>query len=231
MTMSASWEQIDINGFDAYVVRPANGNTHAIVLLQEILGPNLTMRETAQILAEDGYTVAVPDLYWRMQRHVDLGYDKAQVEIAFTYSKRLDDSLAVKDIFATVSYLRDTASAVGYVHLMGFCLGGRLAVLAAQNGDVNSAVSLYGVGIERHLQALTNAKCPLQLHYGDSDRWVPNSAVTAVQDASAGRDIEIHIYPGINHGFFPRTRPGHNRDASDLAWARIQTFMKRAAFR
>jgi carboxymethylenebutenolidase len=231
MTQSAGWERIESSDLEAYVVRPANGNAHAIVLLQEILGPNATMRETASTMAEEGYTVAVPDLYWRMQRRVDLGYGKEQVEIAFSFSKRLDDRLAVEDIAATVRHIRATAPTVKFVHLMGFCLGGRLAVLAAQDRNVTSAISLYGVGVERHLDALTSAICPLQLHYGDRDRWVPNTAVAAVEQASASRDIEIHVYPGVNHGFFPRTRPGHDRAASDTAWGRIRAFTQRVSSR
>jgi carboxymethylenebutenolidase len=205
MSARGDWEKVGDSGVEAYVVRPPASNGHAIVLLQEILGPNATMRNTASEMAQEGYTVAVPDLYWRMQRRVDLGYDKPQVEVAFSFSKRLDDKLAVEDIAATVAHLK-TIDDVRFVHLMGFCLGGRLAVLGAQAANVTSAVSLYGVGIERHLDFLAGAKCPLQLHYGDRDRWVPNTAVETVTQASKGRDIEIHVYPGINHGFFPRTR-------------------------
>ncbi len=231
MTKAESWEHVRSEGLEAYVARPANGNHHAIVLLQEILGPNATMRSTASEMADEGYTVAVPDLYWRMQRRTDFGYGKDQVEVAFSFAKRLDDKLAIDDIADTVEHIKTTAPAVRFVHLMGFCLGGRLAVLGAQNANVASGISLYGVGVERHLDALTSAKCPLQLHYGDKDRWVPNTAVETVKQASVGRDIEIHIYPGINHGFFPRTRPGHDRGASDMAWARIRDFMKRVASR
>jgi carboxymethylenebutenolidase len=230
MSVSGDWEKVGDSGLEAYVVRPQTGNGHGIVLLQEILGPNATMRNTACEMAQEGYAVEVPDLYWRMHRRVDLGYDKLQVETAFSFSKRLDDKLAVEDIAATVSHLKSIEGAE-FIHLMGFCLGGRLAVLGAQDGNVISAVSLYGVGIERHLDLLASAKCPLQLHYGDRDRWVPNTAVEAVRQASAERDIEIHVYPGINHGFFPRTRPGHDRAASDLAWARIKEFMQRTAAR
>ncbi len=224
-----NWEQVGSGGLEAYVVRSTRSNGHAIVLLQEILGPNTTMRQTAVGIAEEGYTVAVPDLYWRMQRRVDLGYNKEQVEIAFSFLKRLDDQLAVEDIASCVRHLRETAPEVKFIHLMGFCLGGRLAVLGAGDRNVTSAISLYGVGIERHLCALRGAVCPLQLHYGDRDRWVPHSAVETVRASAADRDIEIHVYPGINHGFFPRTRPGHDRAASDLAWDRIRSFMQRAS--
>ena len=131
MAQSAGWEWVESNNLEAYVVRPDNGNLHAIVLLQEILGVNATMRECAATMGEEGYAVAVPDLYWRLHRRVDLGYDKDQVESGFSFSKRLDDRLACDDIAATVRHVRATMPQVRFVHLMGFCLGGRLAVLAA----------------------------------------------------------------------------------------------------
>ena len=152
MVQSAGWEWVQSNNLEAleaYVVRPDNDNVHAIVLLQEILGVNATMRECAATMAEDGYAVAVPDLYWRMQRRVDLGYDKDQVESGFSFSMRLDDRLACDDIAATVRHVRATMPLVRFVHLMGFCLGGRWAVLAALDRNVTSAISLYGVGIRK----------------------------------------------------------------------------------
>ena len=231
MAQSAGWEWVESNGLEAYVLRPGNGNFHAIVLLQEIFGVNATMRECAATMAEEGYAVAVPDLYWHMQRRVDLGYDKDQVESGFSLSKRLDDRLACDDIAATVQHVRATMPQVRFVHLMGFCLGGRLAALGALDREVTSAISLYGVGIERHLDALAKVACPLQLHFAGRDRWVPNSAVAAIEQAAAGRDVEIHHYPGIGHGFFPRTRPGHDRAASDAAWGRIRAFMERVSSR
>jgi carboxymethylenebutenolidase len=229
MAQSAGWEWVESDNLEAYVVRPDNGNLHAIVLLQEILGVNATMRECAATMGEEGYAVAVPDLYWRLHRRVDLGYDKDQVESGFSFSKRLDDRLACDDIAATVRHVRATMPLVRFVHLMGFCLGGRLAVLAAPDRNVTSAISLYGVGIERHLDALAKVACPLQLHFAGKDRWVPPSAVAAVEQAAAGRDVEIHHYPGIGHGFFPRTRPGHDRAASEAAWGRIRAFMDRVS--
>ena len=106
-----------------------------------------------------------------------------------------------------------------------------MAILGAQDRNVASAISLYGVGIERHLGALTSASCPLQLHFAGKDRWVPNSAVAAIEQASSDRDIEIYIYPDAHHGFFPRKRPGHDPAAANAAWARIRAFVQRVSSR
>jgi len=233
MTTFANWERVATDqgsGLEAYVVRGSTADGRAIVLLQEIFGINEALRDTAEMIAAEGYLVAVPDLFWRMQPRVDLGYDKEQVKIAFSYSERFDERLALQDIAATARHARMTSSAK-LVHLLGFCLGGKLAVLGAEDAHVASAISLYGVGIERHLSALTHARCPLQLHFAGKDRFVPSSAVAAIEQAAGGRDIEIHVYPDAGHGFFARKRPGYQPGAAHAAWARAREFMQRASTR
>jgi carboxymethylenebutenolidase len=230
MTISATWERIESSedvGLEAYVVRPAHPNGHAIVMLQELFGVNEALRDAANVIGEEGYLVAVPDLFWRIQPRVDLGYGKEDVKAAFSYSERFDERSAVKDIAATVQAIRATSPATVAIHLLGFCMGGRLAVLATQDRNVASAISLYGVGIERHLDVLMRANCPIQLHFAGKDQFVPSSAVAAIQQASINREIDIHLYPDAHHGFFPRKRPGHDPAAADAAWTRIRAFMQR----
>ena len=230
--MVADWQPIEPGngaGFDAYVARGATPNGHAIVLLQEIFGVNSWLRETAVWAAGQGYHVAAPDLFWRLQPPVDLGHDKESVKAAFAYRKRFDEGAAVEDIAATVRHIRATSPETGYIHLLGFCMGGKLAVLGARDRDVASAISLYGVGIENDLAALDQARCPLQLHYGAKDKFIPASAVAAVEDASAGRDIEIFLYGEANHGFFSSVRPSYDPAAAELAWSRSRDLMRRVA--
>ena len=228
--MFADWQPIEPGngvGFDAYVARDANPNGHAIVLLQEIFGVNGWLRETAIWAASQGYHVAAPDLFWRMQPHIDLGHDKDSVKAAFAYREQFDEGAAVDDIAATVRHIQSTAPEIKFIHLLGFCLGGKLAVLGARDGHVASAISLYGVGIEKDLGAVYQALCLLQLDYGGIDRFIPASAVGAVKQASVGRDIEIFIYAEANHGFFSNARPSYDPAAAELAWSRSRDLMKR----
>ena len=232
MPMVAEWQPIepsDSAGFDAYVARGENPNGHAIVLLQEIFGVNSWLRETAVWAAGQGYLAAAPDLFWRLQPHVDLGHDKESVKAAFAYRERFDEGAAVEDIAATVRHIQATSPETRYIHLLGFCMGGKLAVLGARDRNVASAISLYGVGIENDLDALGQARCPLQLHYGAKDKFIPASAVAAVEQASVGRDIEIFIHGEANHGFFSSARPSYDPAAAELAWSRSRDLMRRVA--
>jgi carboxymethylenebutenolidase len=232
--MSADWQSIDTgdgDAFDAFVARPRDPNGHAIVLLQEIFGVTSWLRETAVWAAGQGYHVAAPDMFWRIERRVDLGHDKESVKAAFAIRQRFDEGTAVDDIAATVRHIRATLPEARHIHLLGFCLGGKLAVLGARDPDVASGISLYGVGIENDLDALGAARCPLQLHYGGADKFIPETAVEAVRASSAGRDIEIFVYPGANHGFFSSARPSYDKPAADLAWSRSREMMARVGSR
>jgi len=232
MPVFAEWQRIETEDnvvFDAYVARDTNPNGHAIVLLQEIFGVNGWVRETATWAAGQGYHVAAPDLFWRMQPRVDLGSDKEAVKTAFSYLERFDEGAAVEDIAATVHHIQATSPETRFIHLLGFCLGGRLAVLGAADRSVACAISMYGTGIEKRLNALDQARCPLQLHYGDKDRFIPNSTVATVEQAAAGQDIEIFVYPEANHGFFSNVRLSYDPAAADLAWSRSRALMRRVA--
>ncbi len=131
-------------------------------------------------------------------------------------------------IAATVRHIRATSPEIKFIHLLGFCLGGKLAVLGAADRNVASAISFYGVGIEKDLDAFERAQCPLQLHYGGKDRFIPSSAVAEVEQASAGRDIEIFVYPEANHGFFSDARLSYDPAAAEVAWSRSRALMQRA---
>lgn len=225
------WERIETDdgaNFEAYVVGATDATGQAIVLLQEIFGVNEALRDVAHLVAARGYLVTVPDLFWRIEPHIDLGYDKESVKKAFGCLQQFSEERAVEDVRATVRQVRKSAPEVKFVHLMGFCLGGKLAVLTADDRNVTSAISFYGVGIEKDLDALARATCPMQLHFGGLDKFVPSTAVAEVEQEAKRRDIEIFVYPEANHGFFAPKRQSYNAAAAELAWSRCLDVMQRA---
>src|SRR3954452_18251863 len=99
--MKGSWVDVlasDGGRFDAYLVKPARGSGPGLVLCQEIFGVTEDLRHTAELFAEEGYVVIVPDLFWRMEPRIELGPDGAGLERARTLSAGLQDPLAVADI-------------------------------------------------------------------------------------------------------------------------------------
>jgi carboxymethylenebutenolidase len=225
--MAGTW--IDIGGgMTGFFAVPASGSGPGIVLLQEIFGVNAHMREVAGLYAEEGYVVLAPDLFHAMQQRVELGYDGADLEQAFDFYQRFDIDRAVADIIATVSTLRSRPECTGKVGAVGFCLGGKLAWLAAARAGVDAAVSYYGVGIEASLNELATVECPVTLHFGETDKFVPEAARTAIASAVKGRNVEIFVYPGADHGFNCPERPAFDKAASLMAHSRTLTTFRDA---
>ena len=220
--MAGTW--IDIGGgMSGYLAIPDSGSGPGIMLLQEIFGVNAHMRDVADLYAEEGYVVLAPDMFHAMEQRVELGYDGADMEKAFDFYQRFDPEAAVPDMVAAVTALRARPECTGKVGAIGFCLGGKLAWLAAAHAGVDAAVGYYGVGIEDSLSDLATIKCPVTLHFGETDKFVPEEARAAIAAAVKGRNVEIFVYPGADHGFNCPERPAFDKAASLMAHSRSLT--------
>ena len=162
--------------FNAYLALPEGGRGPALVLLQEIFGVNRHLRELADRYAEEGYVTIAPDLFWRIQPGVELGYSEAEIKAAFDFYGRFDADQAIKDVADTICALRAMPECNGKVGAIGFCLGGMLAYLTAARCNIEAAVSYYGAGIEKRLNETGAVRCPMVLHFGELDRFVPAEA-------------------------------------------------------
>jgi len=123
--------------FKGYLATPASGSGPGILLLQEIFGVNSSMREVADYYAEEGYVVLAPDLFWRLEPGIELGYTEADFGKAMGYYQRFDANQSIKDAADALKVLRARPECVGKVGALGFCLGGKLAYLVAARTDVD----------------------------------------------------------------------------------------------
>lgn len=202
--------------FSGYLALPASGSGPGIVLLQEIFGVNATIREIADYYAEEGYVVLAPDLFWRQEPGIELGYGPEEWQRAFGFYQGFDQDLGIADIAAAIETLRSRPECTGAVGALGFCLGARLAYLTACRCDVDAAVGYYGMGIENHLDEAVNIRGRLVLHFAENDEYCPAAAREDIQAALGERDnIELYLYPGVDHAF-ARPRSGHYHKPSAL---------------
>ncbi|WP_063017937.1 dienelactone hydrolase family protein [Nocardia nova] len=207
--------------FSAYLAEPARGSAPGLVLLQEIFGVNDYMRDMADRYAEEGYVVLVPDLFWRSEHGVELGYD----ETGFTRGLQLRDELdldsAIEDIGDTVERLRGLDNHAGGVGAIGYCLGGLLAYLAALRLPIQCAVSYYGVGVHEHLEQAGELSIPMVFHLAELDHWCPAPARRTIRAAFAGNDkVRIYDYPGVDHAFGTHGRDTYEPLSAGMAYSR-----------
>ncbi|BEP56151.1 dienelactone hydrolase family protein [Variovorax sp. V118] len=202
--------------FRGYLALPASGRGPGIVLCQEIFGVNAYVREVADLYAQEGYVVLAPDLFWRMEPGVELGDSPEDWQRAFGFFQKFDIEAGVADVTASVKALRAHPACTGKVGALGFCLGGKLAYLAAAHSSVDAAVGYYGVGIEGALDLVPQIKCPIALHFAELDQFCPPEARAQVLEAFAGQpDAQMYVYPGVDHAF-ARTGGDHFDKPSTL---------------
>jgi carboxymethylenebutenolidase len=214
--------------FAAYLAKPAQGSGPGLVLLQEIFGINGYMKSMADRYAEEGYVVLVPDLFWRMKPGVELGYSEADFKEALGYNERLDEENAVNDIAATLAAIRALPEQAGKVGTIGYCLGGRLAMLAAARTDVDCAVSYYGVGLDAYTNKIPAIHCPMIFHFAENDALTPPASREKIVAVLKGKpSIETYVYPGCDHAFATPEREHFDKPAAMMAYSRTMAMLRK----
>nr|WP_315846798.1 dienelactone hydrolase family protein [uncultured Achromobacter sp.] len=234
MTQNMTTREITIpshdgKSFGAYLAVPAAGHGPGLVLCQEIFGVNDFMRRAAQLLAEEGYVVLVPDLFWRQQPGIQLTDGPADMPRAFELYQGFDVELGLKDIASTIAALRALPEQQGGVGVLGYCLGGKLAYLAACRTDVDVAVGYYGVGIENSLEEATNLRGRLVLHIAEQDGFCPPEARQRILAALGGKPgVELYVYPGMDHAFARTGGDHYDKPSALMAHQRSMAALQRA---
>jgi carboxymethylenebutenolidase len=192
----------DGGSFSAHVAEPKQKPAGAVVLIQEIFGVNQAMRDTAAWVADLGFMAVVPDLFWRQEPSVDLT-DKTEAEWkrAFELMNGFDQAKGIDDLKAAVAHARKMQGANGKVATMGYCLGGRLAFMMAEQSDADANISYYGVGLDNLLGDLAKITKPLVVHIADQDEFFPAEGRAKVVTACRENPhIACYNYPA-NHAF------------------------------
>jgi carboxymethylenebutenolidase len=223
--VTASW--IDIApGFAGYLALPPARVGPGLLLFQEIFGVNEHIRAVAEQYALDGFVVLAPDVFWRQAPRVELGYEGADRARAIDLMKAYAGPDALADIATGVAALRSRPEVDGKIGSFGYCMGGRLAYLAAATTDIDAAVPFYGGGIHTQIDRAPAIRCPMQFHYAEIDDNIPPSAVESVRQALPA--AEVHVYPGAHHGFNCWARASYHAPSAALAHGRALSFLARA---
>ena len=227
-------QRISINSkdggqFDAYLSLPPTGTGPGIVLIQEIFGVNQHIRDVADQYASDGFVVLAPDVFWRQEPGVDIGYDEAGFQKGFALMQSMDFPKAVEDICTAAQVLKNRPEVQGKVASLGYCMGGMLSYLVGTTpGAVHASVCYYGGGIHTALDRAPQARIPMLMHFAEKDGFIPMEAVSQIKAAfDSNHGVEIHTYPNVDHGFNCWGRPMYQQKAAALARGRSLEFLSR----
>ncbi len=227
MTGTITIETLDGTGsFSAYYAEPAGTPHAAIIVIQEIFGVNAGIRRKCDRLAEDGYLAIAPDLFWRLEPGVELDPDiPEEFQQALALMGKFNQDAGVRDIEATIRAARAKLPEGGKVGAVGYCLGGRLAFMAAARTDVQASVCYYGVGIDGLLGEKHAIAHPVMLHIPQEDHFVDRAAQQRMHDGLDDHPKAVLCdYPGEDHGFATEFGKRRSDASATLADERTAAF-------
>src|SRR6266576_4990669 len=197
----------------AYVTRPHEPVTAAIILIQEYWGINEHIRDLAGRYAKEGYLCVAPDLY-RGRVAAD-----AKEASALMQALPIEDGLEI--IRKAMDATEETYQIKNFV-ITGYCMGGTFALRSAcEFPDLKAAAPFYGDITEEDV--LKKLKTPTLFIAGKRDAWINPAKVNQLIEAARKYDlpIEVVIYDA-DHAFFNDTRPEvYNPEAAADAWRRV----------
>ena len=212
-----------IPGFLAMPAGPAKNA--GVLVIPEIFGVNAGIRSKCESWAALGYVAMAPDIFWRFAPGVELDPDVSeQLQEAFGYFGQYDPQLGVKDIEAAIHWLKRERG-IGKVGLVGYCLGGRMAYMAAARTDIDASVGYYGVMIETMLNEAHAIANPLMLHMPTADHFVGPDAQLAIHNGlELHPKVTLHDYAGLDHGFAAESGSRRDEQGAQLADQRTRNF-------
>jgi carboxymethylenebutenolidase len=208
-----------------------------VVIVPDVWGVSDLYRRVARRLVAAGFATLVVDPY----RYT--GREGLTPATAIPFINGLDDAQVLRAIQEGIDALAASASTRGRkLGLIGFCMGGQYALLAACTCRGLSAVApFYGMiryapGLDhakkprQPLDAIPNLSCALLGLYGAEDALIPRADVEALKRAltATSRAHDVRVYAGAGHAFLNDTRPeAYRPEAAADAWARLVPFLER----
>ncbi len=209
-----------------YEAVPDSAPRGGVIVVQEAFGVTEHIEDVARRFAAAGYHALAPHLYHRQGSPV-LGYDQFDQALPLMGALTRDTLLA--DLDAALQQLTSVGLPASQVAVVGFCMGGTVAFLAATERPVGAAVTFYGGGVTesrwKGVPALADLAPRLQASwlglYGDQDPSIPVEQVERLREAVADAVVPTRIvrYPEAGHGFHCDARPAHyHPEAAKDAW-------------
>jgi carboxymethylenebutenolidase len=220
-------EMIAFNGgaddYEGYLAVSKTGSGPGVIVLQEWWGLVPHIKDICNRFAAEGFTALAPDLY--------KGDSTTDPDDAATLMQALNiaETEQILRKAVTVLLARNEVSSE-QVGVIGFCMGGQLAMFAAgANPAIGACVNFYGIH-PKVQPSYRDLNGPVLGIFAENDGYASPEAVKALDKELTllGKEHEFHTYPGTDHAFFNDQRPEvYNPDAAKDAWSKAIAFLKK----
>jgi carboxymethylenebutenolidase len=215
------------SGYLVYPILNPNNNTQklpAVIMIDENRGLNDNIKDTADILAKQGYVVLAVDLF---QGQVTADPNRAR---ELSSSVRNNPDIAIENMQSAVRYLTSLENVNGSrIASLGWCFGGAQSLQLALNSEEHSlaATVIYYGNLVNDTQALSKIKWPVLGIFGDQDQSIPVDSVKQFEQAlnEIGVINEIYIYPGVGHAFANPSGDNYAPKETANAWKKTLAFL------
>jgi carboxymethylenebutenolidase len=208
----------DGHQFDAYLAESESPRA-ALIVVQEIFGVNSHIRSVADGYAAQGYLAIAPALFDRAESNVELSYTPEDMKRGMVMAMQIGMDNMLKDVAASMNYARQQWNLK--VGVLGFCLGGSLAWLAATRLGADATVGYYGGRIAQN--ANETPRCPVMLHFGAKDPHIGPEQVEIIRKAHL--EVPLFVYDA-GHGFNCDQRRDYEPKSAALALERTLGFFR-----
>ncbi|MFJ9821274.1 dienelactone hydrolase family protein [Streptomyces sp. NPDC101151] len=231
---------------DSYVAHPGDGQPHPGVLFyQDAYGLRPQLRAMADRIAGAGYTVLVPNVFYRRGRapvvelpeFIDPAADPTIWERIGPVVVSLTPDQTRRDADAYLGWLADSPLvADGPVALTGYCMGARLALrTAATHPDrVAAAAGFHGGRLADDAPDSPHrgaGRITAELYFGhaDQDPSLPEGQIRRLEEAltAAGVRHTCEVYPGASHGYTQADTAAYDRAGDERHWAALLDLLMR----
>jgi carboxymethylenebutenolidase len=239
-------ETLDIaakdGAMETFIVRPDRGAHPPVLLLMDAPGIREELRDMARRLATAGYSVLLPNLYYRAGRDTKYGPDvlvhgSPEHQRMRAVRTKMTIPPTMQDVGAMIAYL-DTRAEMrrGPIGVHGYCMSGPYALAAAARypDRVAAAASFYGTWLvsdaaeSPHL-TLGKGRAELYIACAAIDELAPMAMVEELRALfkKAGSPGELEVYPGVHHGFAFPQRKVYDKPAAERHWERLIALYRR----
>jgi carboxymethylenebutenolidase len=221
-----SGEMIDFNGdgdtYQGYLAKPESGGGPGVIVIQEWWGLVGHIKSVSDRFANEGFVALAPDLY--------LGDTAEEPDAAGKMMMALNIDKTEEILSGAVTKLLETEGVKGsQVGVVGFCMGGQLALhAAALNKQIGACVDYYGIHPNVN-PPLVSLQAPVLGFFAENDEFATPESVRELDEklTDLGKPHEFKTYPGTDHAFFNDERPEvYDKEAAEDSWRRMVAFFK-----